>query len=73
MAPELRLLGWDGAEGSMPWAEGQAEQCMDSGQGGWDLSYLFPGQARVEAGSPGEKQGLSLVCLSMGACEGHPN
>ena len=37
MAPELRLLGWDGAESSIPWAEGQAEECMNSGQGGWVL------------------------------------
>lgn len=37
MAPELRLLGWDGAESSMPRAEGQAEECMNSGQGVWVL------------------------------------
>lgn len=37
MAPDLRLLGWAGAEGSSTWAEGQAEECMNGGQGGWVL------------------------------------
>lgn len=70
--PDRRLLGWDGAEGSLAGVKNQAEECLWSG--GWVLKkQLLLGCAWVEAGSPDGKGGPPLVCLNNQSLQGPPS